>query len=882
MIGGSIKINGTFTIDVGTWNLQGVNVYATSMSTIVINNNCTMDARPNPNGNVPTQFDICLVNPSWSGIQVSSGGTILLTGCIVLRACTGVDLRPGSKAKIVGNNFLDNYYGIMATGNVTLMGDGIAHNNVEIISDPISDCSVDSNGEPFSNPHALHLKNVPFIAIGNQDLTGLPNTIRNYRNGISATNSNLDVFNSTFYDRPFASATAIDLNGVNGVYTANIFGLGGLPVSPPIVSNYGHGIFSKNYNLFVKNARFTTILDSEIEITESPMPTQLNVSESRFERFGSNGILLYNSKFSKIDIAKNEFRDNRDDEVNYRSGIRINVSNVVLPPYKGFVSENKFYDDLKANSDPFISYQHYAAWILSTPRIKLEDNFFYQNYLSPTGIEHEYKGVWVNNSNFCEIVSNSFLGNFGAAQANNTLKYHGLEDYSSTKCYISCNYAENLDAGFYFKDPGCNPVNFRLNTMGGNVDDLYLESGTIIGEQKDKENKWPDSSPTEARFDGNPTSGALFMSRFLINTSNQNSPLWADPRVPGNGWFVFSGGSPSLSLPCFKDEQDPTDPPQPRAGRMVIDGTFEPYKGYAASTWEASLGAFSVLMVHPELRPTGSPDALFYNLHNTGNVGKLQRAREAWDNIALFSASLESSWSNNQTAVSQKLDEIRVQNQQMQQAQTPAQQVQIAQTLTTLKGELTALQQTNQSLSAQYLSEVASRANLLLSDLGAISATDVWESNLKTVLTLLAQRQLVGNAAWTESQQNTLQTIANQCRHAGGIGVVIARAALEKFDYDDEAMCPGFSQPRSEDATRFFNTTLFPNPANDICHIAFDKAVSGMLTLCDPQGRIQRSIQLTDAGSFDLNTQNLPAGLYYVQVKGEQRLVCLNKLAIVH
>ncbi|MFN0036011.1 MAG: T9SS type A sorting domain-containing protein [Saprospiraceae bacterium] len=351
--------------------------------------------------------------------------------------------------------------------------------------------------------------------------------------------------------------------------------------------------------------------------------------------------------------------------------------------------------------------------------------------------------------------------------------------------------------------------------------------------------------------------------------------------IVADEWFEFSGTAPEPTLICSR-YNDPNGAAQSRAGKMVIDGTFEPYKGYPASTWEASLGAFSVLMAHPELRPAGSPDAAFYNLHDTGNVGKLQRAREARDNIALFSASLESAWTNNETAVSQKLDEIRAQNQEMQQAQTPAQQAQIAQMLTTLKGELTALQQTNQSLSAQYLSAVADRANLLLSDLAAISTTDVWESNLKTVLTLLAQRQLAGNAEWTEAQQNTLQAIADQCRHAGGIGVVIARAAIEKFDYDDEALCPGFTQPRSGDATGSFNATLVPNPANDICHVVFGRAASGTLTLSDLQGRVLRYVRLTDVGSFDLDTRDLTIGLYYVQVKSEQGIVCSNKLAVSH
>lgn len=45
-----------------------------------------------------------------------------------------------------------------------------------------------------------------------------------------------------------------------------------------------------------------------------------------------------------------------------------------------------------------------------------------------------------------------------------------------------------------------------------------------------------------------------------------------------------------------------------------------------------------------------------------------------------------------------------------------------------------------------------------------------------------------------QKNYDTLLSIAGQCRHEGGIGVVWARAAIEQFDYDDEALCPGESE----------------------------------------------------------------------------------------
>ncbi|MBP6811986.1 MAG: T9SS type A sorting domain-containing protein, partial [Saprospiraceae bacterium] len=388
---------------------------------------------------------------------------------------------------------------------------------------------------------------------------------------------------------------------------------------------------------------------------------------------------------------------------------------------------------------------------------------------------------------------------------------------------------------------------------------------------------------TEARFDGDPDALLLSMSAFNINTADQNSQLWATPRIPAVGWFGYSGHSPSNLIHCVTTVDDPPrEPHQAFASQMVINGTFESYKGYPATTWDASLYAFSELIAQPEWRPDGSLNEQFYNLHNTGNVGKLQRAREAWDNIALFSSTLESNWSSNQAAISQKLDELLTQSQLMQNSQIAIQQVQISQTMETLKNDLTELQALNQSLSTQFSSEVNARGSQLLTDLSAISTTMIWEANLKSVLALLAQRQIENTTEWTNEQESALLSIANQCRHEGGIGVVLARAAINKFDYNDEAMCPGYTQPRSDNGFEVVHAILSPNPASNLCQIRFDKALSGTLTICNLQGQVLRSLQLSNTLSLDIDTESLPTSLYVVQIKTDAMPVWSAKLTISH
>ncbi len=275
MTGGSVKIWGSFTVDAGIWQMRGVTVYLrTNDASILVNNNCTLDAGLNPNGNVRTQFETCPGIASWSGIQVLSGGTAYLKDCNVFSACTAIDLRPGSKAQITGNSFTSNYTCIGAEGSVTLLGEGIAH-NLLVALPSVSGCA-------GPNAHAIKLNNVPNIVIGDMAQSGSSNNILSYYTGIHATNSNVTVYNTQISFYPSVASAAIRLIGNGGVFQATINGFGNTETSPIFVNDCGRGIVATNYNLTVKNARFKKA-NRHIDITESPLPSQLDVSECRFE-----------------------------------------------------------------------------------------------------------------------------------------------------------------------------------------------------------------------------------------------------------------------------------------------------------------------------------------------------------------------------------------------------------------------------------------------------------------------------------------------------------------------------------------------------------------------------------------------------------------------
>lgn len=813
---------------------------------------------------------------AWLNIDVSSTGLLIISNSDISNSCEGIILRSGARASITDNIFTNNYTCIQATGNVVLFGEGIAHNTFDGTLNTYTNCSP-------ANPIAIRLYNMRYIRIGDQAQVGLSNTIKGYYQGIRATNTNVDIVNTTF-SQGAPSWTAVFLTSNTGIYTANIIGRGKYATSPTFVQDYDVAIFSENYNLTVKNARFRTSSNT-IQISAGTLPTKIDIHENRFENYVTNAIFTQNCTFSKLNIKNNDFFDENPAEGEYSSAIRWNNNYLTSDLVKPNIELNYFYDNVKPGSNPFsLKYQTYEVWATNPKNLVIHDNNFIQNYQS--SIPHEFKGVYLTGKDHNEISNNTFSTSFGAMSSNSfNWGYRGIDIDNSSNNLISCNYFTGFNHGSYYTG-NCDHADIKNNITSSNIRGLYLFPGSVVGQQFEKQNLWPGNlanDVAEAQFDGNPAQGALTSSQFKVNSSDLSSDYWPTPVLPNTGWFIPSGNEPGPQTGCVisaaaaKSERE----------RQAITGEFQAYKGYPASTWEARLNAFGTLAAHSESLINGSADAQFYNANTSGNIGNLYRAQQSWDAIMQFNTSFESSWTSNQTAIAQKLSDIAAQTDLMENTITEADQLQIAQTIASLQTDLEALQSTNQSYSTQYRSDVTSRANTLLSDLGQISTTDVWETNLKTVLTLSVQRLLSSSEPWSSTQLSTLQAVADQCRHAGGAGVVLARTAIGAFNYNDEAMCPGENYASGQGSDRSntaiqLQAMLTPNPATDLCRISFERPVSGSLFVQNGQGQVVQTLQIKEENSLDLDTRKLATGLYTIRIKDAQGGQFVNKLSVIH
>lgn len=167
----------------------------------------------------------------------------------------------------------------------------------------------------------------------------------------------------------------------------------------------------------------------------------------------------------------------------------------------------------------------------------------------------------------------------------------------------------------------------------------------------------------------------------------------------------------------------------------------------------------------------------------------------------------------------------------------------------------------------------------LQSHLAAITPGSVPEQNLKSVLSVLTD-VIAANAGdvYTASQTSTLEGIADQCRYAGGYGVVLARIALKKnlAAYDNEAMCPpvggaqGGSEDRSQDGnSAYTNLILSPNPAANTLRVSLPDAAfsKGELQVWNTLGIPVRTLTLQPGNNIAvLDLSGLPDGNYMVEV----------------
>ena len=163
------------------------------------------------------------------------------------------------------------------------------------------------------------------------------------------------------------------------------------------------------------------------------------------------------------------------------------------------------------------------------------------------------------------------------------------------------------------------------------------------------------------------------------------------------------------------------------------------------------------------------------------------------------------------------------------------------------------------------------------------------ETNFRTVLLLMVKQQ--SEQTWTTADSTALRTIAYSCPATGGEAVTTAREMLpspEAYSFGREGfdlLCgEGLqgggdrSQPLAPSSS---SIAIWPNPANDLLTVDFDRSFTGTLEVLSASGTVVRSEQVKDLSRANLPTAGLSNGVYFLRITAPGGSAQTQKFSII-
>lgn len=206
------------------------------------------------------------------------------------------------------------------------------------------------------------------------------------------------------------------------------------------------------------------------------------------------------------------------------------------------------------------------------------------------------------------------------------------------------------------------------------------------------------------------------------------------------------------------------------------------------------------------------------------------------------------------------------------------------------KVQLNGLAQQNVSIYNQYLQARQSGVNALKNQVSAINATQIWETNQKSVLSVWLETMQVGQNTLTNIQRSTLTAIAAQCPELGGKPVFWARAILAslKQDFVSGSNCATerSATAPSEPARTFSEVSVYPNPNDGSFQIKLDD--NDPSTTSEYQVIIFNSIgqkvneYALDEGIHPVTVTNHESGFAFISIWKDNKLISSEKILIFH
>ncbi len=615
----------------------------------------------------------------------------------------------------------------------------------------------------------------------------------------------------------------------------------GLGMGSEIIEDSHVGVYFTNSGGDISQAKF---LNNKYDVvhevrSEMNLAGSLKINNCKFEGFNRYGIWLKSHILIPLSVfeVKNCIFD--DNNTTPGSRVMLHVQPNAQTDASGYkITDNKFYYRARTGSENFVGV---CISLFSLNKgLAARNEFYDEGMIAPSRV---FYGATMDGCIGFHWDGNDFFGSgsgIGIDLLHPSPSYDpeiGMIIYNSPLCKYSCNQLSNLQVGMDFSE-NCDGSTLSNNSFNTHLDyavhlakEELLDILPIIGRQDRRSNTWtnggalfdyPGYNPNDNqhRFD-------VQRSLFSIQAINDNSAFWANPRevdviddAMDHVWFKYKPFLPSEPYPIYPCEPNYLYDPGPldNMDMTVINGTFQPWRGFEADTWETSFYLYKRITENPSLIPGGSTEANWYVSQYNGILGKLSRVFEGFVSLSGESPSATSS-----------------------------------QLLTDLNA-ITATTVHEQNLKTwlgialeQYINDAETFSPQQMTDLTEIADQCRAEGGLGVVFARLA--------------------LGQPSTRSGDCPEVEERS--ENADRSVQA------------SNRAFESRVFPNPVSGAFSIQVSQAIqNGQLRLLDTNGRPVGNWRFSGT-QFTINPETVPPGVYLLEISDQGHLLSRNKVVFI-
>ncbi len=819
-------------------------------------------------------------NQMWSGIQVNTGGNVVLIESVIEDAETAVNLQ--SNASVHSRNhmqFLNNVIGI----NASLQNNPFGANSIGF---DVDDSYFESTRnlippypgqklKPLTHGFAgIKLSRITSLSIG----VGIPNKIHfnNLNFGIYSNLSNLTVDNCKFKD----------LINFDPTYPRGIFSGTGIFCESKGATNdltqkgdndnldvdFDHclnGILGIETGLRIYDNQMQNV-DIGIRCAH-PNYASINV-ERNFIDCNSVGIsLLDNDRVLSLDLRSNTI-DAGVRPTNIRGGISQTLGIDIADNNLNLTSAVKNIED---NQITLHENGRIGLHLTTARDYRISGNLVsMKNAASTGGGLVNMRGVQIDRSEYNTIACNNIIGesdltiyedNDAAMQiveSNENLITQNTMFWSSNGLRFIGNCVSN----------GGNPTqNIQKNVFGPNFYGLHYNVNSSVERQDFSGNQWR-VGPVSNQLNG------------FNEISNPADFLNSQYRVFGNGFFLPSGVTPNWFFPNGGGSDliiDPSDcglppvGPQPSIAKLIdlIGDTLNKSDFYKKLVWQYQIQLFTYLQKYPDLQVESQDLADFYIATAATNIAQIVEINDTRDNLLAEQSVLINT-------IKQRSLEIYTKSMLLKEVTKNLAldlvDDHINDSLNDLSNNLMAsldyLIMVNNTAVSALNNSISGKAALLSAQNFTLEQTAIYES-LEKEINSIYFKLLDGfpeeDLENTERQQ--IISISELCPLIAGPAVYHARSIRKLFDpnvdYDDGFSClqSGYVYRKGNRDTNSFS--LFPNPSHGRFTLTYSIPDDGLIVVRDVVGRLcySRKLNATDNKILvDLSTSD--PGLYLYQI----------------